>query len=133
MRRDSGNAGGFRIGLEKLPDDLLAQRCWLDLIASAHWAEYVSSGYAGCSSPTDLYPRWHRHSANAPVLANKIDNAPAPIPSLNVPKRERRNFRPSQTATQEYREDGSVAQALFRRRIRCVQQTLGLPNGEPVS
>ena len=91
--------------------------------------------HAGPNGPgihRHLHPVRHGHSADTPVLAAQIDDAPPAIALLYVPHRKRRHFGSSQPAAQEDRQDRTVAEALRYAGIRSVQQRLRLPDRKPV-
>jgi hypothetical protein len=54
----------------------------------------------------NLHPGGHRHSADAAVLANHIDDAPAVIALLHMRVSERRDLRPTKAAAEKNGEDG---------------------------
>jgi hypothetical protein len=95
----------------------------------------MTGGDAGRRSPcVNRYPhpRWHWCGTHAPVLPDKIDNAPAPIALLDVRESERRHFRTSQSAAEKNREDGAIAQPDDGRDVGRTQQRLRLPLGKLV-
>jgi hypothetical protein len=114
MGRDAGNSNLGRVALEHLPDDLFAEALSVNGSAAIHRPEDVSGGDAGRGCPRInryLHPRWHRRGPHAAMLSNEIDDAPASVALLDVPKCKRRDFRTSQPASEQNREDGAVAQA----------------------
>src|SRR5271157_5844545 len=71
VRRNSGDTRGHGVWLEQLPDDLLAQRSRLGLVASVHGTEHRAIANAGGSRPRidrHLDPRWHRDCPHAAML-----------------------------------------------------------------
>src|SRR5437870_4566718 len=104
MRREAGHASISRILLEHLPYDLLGYGLALYLVASIHWAEYAALGQAGDESPgvdCDFHPGRHRHGADAAVLADKVDDAPATVALLDVCECECRHLRSPEAAAEE--------------------------------
>ena|SRR5947208_13243962 len=104
MRRDAGDASIGRILLEHLPDHLFGHGLALYLVASIHRAEYAAVGQAGCGGPgvdSYLHPGRYRHRANAAMLPDKIDDAPATIALLDVCDRQRRYLGTPEPAAEE--------------------------------
>ena len=104
MWRDAGDTSIGGIPLQHLPDDLFGHDLALYLVASIHGAEYAAIRQPARGSPgvyCDFHPGRHRHGTDAVVLADKVDNAPAPVALLDVCKRERRHFRSPQSAAEE--------------------------------
>jgi|SRR5579871_1822362 len=103
MRRNSGHADRLGVLSKHLPDDLLSETIAGDVLATSHWAEYVSVGNSSGRGPRvdrDLHPIRHRRRTNPPVLSDEIDNAPATVALLNVCDCEGRDFGPAQSATE---------------------------------
>src|SRR5262249_5288420 len=104
--RDPRNAGCGGIAPEQLPDDLLVQSGGLHFAAPLHNTENVSVGDARRRGPSinrDLNPGRHRHRPDPTMLPDQIDDAPAPVPLLNVLDRKCRYFRPSQPTSEDSR------------------------------
>ena len=121
---DARNTGRGRILLEELPNDLLAHAGNLNPISSVHPAQDRSFGETGRGSPGingALDPRRHRNRAHAPVLSNEIDDAPAIVPLLDMPKCQGSDLGPPQAAAKQNRQHRAVAQALLRGRVGRIQ------------
>jgi hypothetical protein len=65
--------------------------------------------------------------------ADLVDDDPAAVPLLDVGQRERDNLGAAQVAAEDRGQDGAVAHAPARRRIRCVEQPLGVDLAQPVA
>jgi hypothetical protein len=74
----------------------------------------------------------HRNRPHATMLSDEIHNAPPPVALLDMPESERRHLRPPESAAEEDRQDGAVAQALRGRRVRRIHQCLCLLDREPI-
>jgi hypothetical protein len=134
--RDSSDAGGFRVALEQLPDDLLAEGGSLSLAPSVDGAEHVAVANGGGSRPRvdgDLHPRRHRDCSHPAVFPAQVHDAPATVPLLDVSERQRRHLGAPQPTAQEYGQNRPVTEALRGGSVRRVQQRLRLPGREPVS
>jgi len=60
------------------------------------------------------------------MLADQVDDAPTAVPLLDVFHRQVRQFGSAQSAPEQGREHGTVAQSLLRPHIRRVQERLSL-------
>src|SRR4051794_27516187 len=75
MGCNPGNSDGCRVGLEKLPDDLLAYGVTDDTVAAIHRAEYRALSNSGSVRPSvyrHLGPGWHRHRTHAVVFPDEV-------------------------------------------------------------
>ena len=89
MGRDSRNASGFRVWLDKLPDDFLRKDLARKAVGAIHRPEYASVHYAGRGCPRvnrNLYPVRHRRSSNTTMFADEVNDAPSTITLLDVRK-----------------------------------------------
>jgi hypothetical protein len=87
MRGDAGDADRLSILPEHLPYDLLSQAFAPSAIGTVHGAKQATVCHAGRGGPSvnrNLRPGRHRDRADAPVLTNEIDNAPAAIALLDM-------------------------------------------------
>jgi hypothetical protein len=92
VRGDAGNTGSRRIGFDKLPDDLLAQRFACDAASAVYRTEDVSFRRPGWRCPRidgHLHPGRHWRGADPSVFADQINDAPAAIALLQVRESER--------------------------------------------
>ena len=115
MRRNAGNAGCVCVGLDQLPDDLFRQDIAAHPVSTMNTPEHTpvfEDGRTGPPVDRDLYPVRHRSSADAPVLANEIHDAPSTITLLDMREREGGDLGPSQSAAQKDRNDGAIAKPL---------------------
>jgi hypothetical protein len=95
MGCDSGDANLGCIAPEHLPDDLFAEAFAGDAAVPFHWPKNMTGSDARGRSPRInrlLHPSRHRRGADASMLSNEIDDAPASITLLNMRERERRHF-----------------------------------------
>jgi len=118
MRGDAGDTSIGGIPLEHLPDDFLGHGVTLNLVATVHRSEYSAVRQTGCGGPSidrHLHPRRHRHSSDAAVLANEVDNAPAAIALLDVRERQSRDLGTPEPAAEQDGEDCTITQPLCRR------------------
>ena len=126
MGGDTLNAGSFGIGLDQLPDHLLRQDRAAHSVGTIHRPEYEAVIDSGCGCPgvnRHFHPgHWNR--SDSTVLACEVHDAPSPVALLNVCERERRYFGAAETAADEDRQDGPVAQALRRGGIGRAQECL---------
>src|SRR5215475_6088572 len=103
MGSDALHAHGFCVALQQLPHDLLAERLAAYLIAAVHWTEHSSIQNAGHRSPRidrHLHPRGHRDRPHAPVLPDKVHDAPPTIALPNVAHRQRAHLGTPESATE---------------------------------
>lgn len=129
MRGDARDTGCFSVALNKLPDDLFTQTIAGDAVGAIHRPENVTLRQICGNGPRiDGYfdPGWHWRGADASMLTDQIDDAPAAVALLEVGERERGHFGSSQAAAQQHGEDGSVTQPAEGRSIWCAQQGLRL-------
>src|SRR5580704_13982176 len=87
MRRDSRNTDLASILPEHLPNDLLAQTLARNNTRTVYGPEDAARSDIASRCPRvdrHLCPSRHRRSSNAPVLSDKVDDAPAPVALLNV-------------------------------------------------
>src|SRR6185369_167782 len=90
MGCDSGNASGFGVRLDELPDDLLGQDIATKLVGTVDGPKNATILYGSRRCPSinrNIYPIRHRRGANTSVLPNKIDDAPASIALLHMVRR----------------------------------------------
>jgi hypothetical protein len=90
VRRDARDASSRRIWPEHLPDHLFGQDVALHLVAAVDAPEHMTVLHAGGTGPgidCNFDPSWHRNRPHAAVLSNKVYNAPASVPLLNVLER----------------------------------------------
>src|SRR6185369_3459296 len=132
--RDSGDTSRRGVWPEQLPDDLLAHRVTDDAVAAVNRAEYETDENACLRRPgvnRHFRPCRHWDRADAVVFADEVDDAPTPIPLLNVLEVERGYLRSAQSASEEDGEDRAVSQPFIGRGIRRVQEHLRLAKREP--
>jgi hypothetical protein len=67
------------------------------------------------------------------MLTNQIHDAPTTVALLDVSERECGNLGSSQPAAEKNGDDGSVSQALHGRGVGRTEQSLCLPQRQPVS
>jgi hypothetical protein len=97
MRCDARNTNCLSIPPEHLPYDLLSQ-------AFAQRAKQVGVHQAGREGPRvnrNLRQGGHRDRADASMLTNEVDDAPAVIALPDMCESERRDFRPPQAAAEK--------------------------------
>src|ERR1051326_1891993 len=129
MRRNALQAHGFRVILEQLPNDLLAQRLAAHVVSAIHRSEKPAGNNTCLAYPTidrDLDPCRHWNRPNTPVLPDKVYNAPTTIPLLDVGHFQCCNLGASEPATEEQRQNRAISQSLFREGARRVEQRLRL-------
>jgi hypothetical protein len=111
MRCDAWNTGSRGVLLKQLPDDLLAHTFTLDLIPSVDGAECESINEARCRGPgidCNLDPGRHRNRTNAALLTDKVNDASAIVPLLDVPERKSRCFRSAEAAAEQDGQYGTI-------------------------
>jgi hypothetical protein len=92
-----------------------------------HTAVYQTCG-GSPSLDRNLHPGGHRHRANPAVLPDKIDDAPAVIALLDVREHQRRYLGSAESAADQDRKNGAIAQLLHCGGIRGAKQRL--PRGD---
>ena len=129
MGRNPSDAGRFRILSKELPHYFFRHALAAYTAASVHWPEDVPVGKLSPLAPgvaRDLHPARHRHRSNAAVLSDKIHDAPAAVPLLDVCDGQCSYFRPTQAATEKNCQNRSVTQTLYRAYVRRTEQGLRL-------
>src|ERR1041385_1635588 len=117
MRRDALQAHGFRVMLEQLPNDLLAQRLAAHVVPAMHGSAKPAGNDTCLACPSidrDLDPCRYWNRPNTPVLPNKVYNAPTTIPLLDVGHRQCCNLGAPEPATKEQRQNRAISQSLSR-------------------
>src|SRR5580704_15547863 len=129
MGGDARDSRGVGVGLDKLPDDFLAQGFACNTASAIYRTEDITFHYAGWRCPRidgHLHPGWHRRGSDPTMLPDQINDAPAAIALLQVRERERGHLGAPQAAAEKNGENSSVAQSSERRGIRGAQQRLRL-------
>jgi hypothetical protein len=119
--RNAWNARRFGVRLDELPHDFFAQALASDAIRTIQGPENVTIRHAGRTRPrVDRHfdPSRHRRSADPSVLSNQIDDAPAAVALLKMGELQRGT---AQSASEEYGQDGAVAQSPKLRDVRRAQ------------
>jgi len=127
MRGDTGNAGGFSIGLDELPDNLLAQPVAPCPVCTVYRTEDVSIRQIRSRCPgvdCDFHPSWHGRCADSAVFANEVHDALPSVTLLKVCESERRHLGAPKPATKEHGQDGAFTQPAYSCDIWCAQQSL---------
>jgi hypothetical protein len=120
VRGDTRQTDRRRILLEQLPHYFSLKttaRTWSPRSTAPNKLAIGHAGSRGPAIDRFLDPGRHRNRADAAVLPYKVHDAPPGIRLLDVPECYRGDFRPSQSAAQKHREDGTIAESSFRRRI----------------
>jgi hypothetical protein len=87
-------------------------------------SEHVALAHARMPEPTineRLAPGRHRDSSHPSAFANQIGDNPVALPQLQLIQSQSRDFRASQSATQQQSKHGSVSaaeQSVMRNRIQ---------------
>jgi hypothetical protein len=77
-------------------------------------------------------PEWNRNGPNVLSFADQVSNYAALLADLKVFRFESNKFGPSQSASDEQREDRPITFASEAAGQRITEQAFGLINGQPV-
>jgi hypothetical protein len=132
---NSGDAGGFSVGPDELPDHRLAQGGAQNITAAlterntGPSAIPAAAAHTSIAILTQVGIGW-----SASGRACRSDpRCISGLPLLDMLEGKRRHFGAPQPAAEQDGEDGPVAQTLVGGGIRCIQERLSLLRCEPVS